>query len=337
MTIFSHPERHHVAVFVRQGVVPIELGIVHQLFGQAAEGVEREPLYEVATCALRPGKVQTDDDFAVGVPHGPEALAEADTVIFLSSCEDRTQESPELSPRLSKVLSSIRPGARVASISTGAFILAAAGLLDEHTATAHWEYSDLYSRLFPQVALDLDALYTDSGNILTSAGSASGIDLCLHLIRRDHGAAVANGVARRAVLPAHREGGQAPYMRRPMREPAVAATSAARRWALQHLEDPISREQMAAQEGMPLRTFSRRFRAEVGAAPLDWLIQQRLDRARELLEESDLAVDQVAAQTGLGSPDNLRKHFHAAFGISPGTYRTTFRGSDGLRAPTVGG
>ncbi|MBG0852331.1 helix-turn-helix domain-containing protein [Streptomyces spinoverrucosus] len=328
-TVFSHPTRHHIAVLVRQMTLPIELGIVHQLFGQAREGAsaDGEPLYEVVTCALRAGEVATDGDFTVRVGHGPEALAEADTVIVLSSYDDYEQETPELSGPLADALARVRPGTRVASICTGAFVLASAGLLDGRTATTHWRYAERFARLFPQVDVDANVLYTDGEDVLTSAGCASGIDLCLHMIRRDFGMAVANDVARRTVVPPHREGGQVQYVRRPVPEPASPSTAAARGWALRRLHEPVTLGQMAAQEAMSVRNFTRRFREEVGTTPMNWLIQQRVERARELLEESDLPVDQVAAQVGLGTAANLRQHFHAAVGTSPSAYRATFRGT----------
>ncbi|MFE7482328.1 GlxA family transcriptional regulator [Streptomyces sp. NPDC057552] len=326
--VFTHPGRHRIAVLARPVLLPIELGIVHQLFGQARAGAsaDGEPLYEVATCGLRAGDVRTDGDFAVTVRHGPEALAEADTVIVLSSYEDYVQDTPELPAPLTEAFALIRPGTRMASICTGAFVLASAGLLDGHTATTHWRYTDLFARLFPRVELDPDVLYTDGGSVLTSAGCASGIDLCLHMIRRDHGTAVANDVARRTVVPPHREGGQVQYIRRPVPAPSAPATSAAREWALRRLKEPITLGQLAAREAMSVRNFNRRFRDEVGTTPMNWLNQQRIELARELLEESDLPVDQVAEQAGLGSAANLRQHFHAALGTSPSAYRATFRG-----------
>ncbi|MFZ4273139.1 GlxA family transcriptional regulator [Streptomyces arboris] len=327
-TVFTHPGRHRVAVLARPVLLPIELGIVHQLFGQARAGAtaDGEPLYEVATCSLAAGDVGTDGDFTVAVRHGPEALAEADTVIVLSSYEDYTQDTPALTAPLAEAFALILPGTRTASICTGAFVLASAGLLDGHTATTHWRYTDLFARLFPRVALDPDVLYTDGGGVLTSAGCAAGIDLCLHMIRRDHGTAVANDVARRTVVPPHREGGQVQYIRRPVPAPAASGTSAAREWALRRLKDPITLGQLAARESMSVRNFNRRFREEVGTTPMTWLSRQRVEFARELLEESDLAVEQVAERTGLGSAANLRRHFQEALGVSPSAYRTTFRG-----------
>ncbi|MEU8894180.1 helix-turn-helix domain-containing protein [Streptomyces sp. NPDC048442] len=333
-TVFAHPERHHVAVLARQMTLPIELGIVHQLFGQAREGASADgkPLYEVATCALRAGELRTDSDFTVNVRYGPEALAEADTVVVMSAYEDYEQREPTLPAPLAKALAYIRPGTRVASICTGAFVLASAGLLDGRTATTHWRFADQFARLFPQVELDADVLYTDGGDVLTSAGCASGTDLCLHMIRRDFGMAVANDVARRTVVPPHREGGQVQYVRRPVPELSSPSTAAARGWALERLGEPITLDEMAAQEATSVRNFTRRFREEVGTTPMNWLTQQRIEHARELLEESDLPVDRVAERAGLGTAANLRQHFHTALGTSPSAYRTVFRGPGGAMA-----
>lgn len=328
MAVFTDSRRHRVAVLVRDGFPSLELGIVHQLFGQARKGAspDGEPLYEIVTCAPRAGTVRTDGDFTVNVAHGPEAPAEADTVIVLSAYEDYEQTEPELPAPLAGVLGRIRPGARTASICTGAFLLASVGLLDGRTATTHWRHADRFARLFPHVGLDADVLYTDNGDVLTSAGCASGIDLCLHMIRRDFGTAVANDVARRTVVPPHREGGQVQYIRRPVPGTSSPSTAAARGWALERLEEPLTLRQLAEREAMSVRTFNRRFRDEVGTTPMTWLTRQRVERARELLEESDLPVEQVAARSGLGTATNLRQHFHAVLGTSPSAYRSAFRG-----------
>jgi transcriptional regulator GlxA family with amidase domain len=205
-------------------------------------------------------------------------------------------------------------------------VLAAAGLLDGRPATTHWKSADRFRALHPRVHLDPDVLYTDDGDVLTSAGEAAGVDLCLHMIRRDHGAAVAAEVARATVVPPHREGGQAQYVRLPMPEPGRrASTGSARAWALAHLDRPLSLRELAGREAMSVRTFSRRFREEVGMTPGRWLARQRLDRARALLEETDLPVDRIAADAGFGTAASLRRHFQATLGVSPGTYRRTFR------------
>lgn len=318
---------HGVAVLVRDGVLPMELGLVHQLFG-GARGPAGERLYEVRTCAVTgPCMIRTDADFPVGAPHGPEALAWADTVIVPASHEEDEQLPPGGLPApLARALESAS-GARLASICTGAFVLAAAGLLDGRRATTHWLSADLFARTFPSVTVDPDVLYVDEGRILTSAGEAAGVDLCLHMIRGDHGAAVAADVARRTVVPPHREGGQAQYIQRPVpvRE-STSTTSAARAWAEEHLSDPLTLGELAARASMSVRTFNRRFREETGLTPMQWLTQRRVDRARELLESTDHTVDRVATEAGFGTAASLRAHFVAGVGVSPATYRSTFRG-----------
>lgn len=316
---------HRIAVLVRHGVMPLELGLVHQLFGQA-ESASGDRLYAVRTCALAPGSVRTDADFPIFVEHGPEALAESDTVIILATHElDATETEGSLPGPLADAFARVRPGTRIASICTGAFALAAAGLLDGRRATTHWKSADLFRRLYPAVTLDPEVLYVDEGDILTSAGEASGIDLCLHMIRRDHGAAVTNAVARSTVVPPHREGGQAQFIRRPVAEPAISSTGTARAWALEHLDRPLTLRELAGQEAMSVRTFNRRFREEVGLTPMQWLAQRRIERARELLEETDLPVDRVAVEAGFGTGASLRQHLRAALGLSPHAYRRTFR------------
>lgn len=314
---------HRVVALVRPGVLPIELGIVHRLFGQAV-GPGGEPLYEVVTCTLVPGPVRTDADFVVVVDRGPDALDTADTVVVPASDADYVTDG-SIDPRLAAALARIRPGARIASICTGSFVLAAAGLLAGRRATTHWRSAERFRALHPDVELDENVLYTDADGVLTAAGVASGIDLCLHMIRRDHGAAVAAEVARGTVVPPHRDGGQAQYLRRPVPEPAVTSTGAARAFALAHLDRPLTLRDLAARESVSVRTFTRRFRDETGETPLRWLTARRVDRARQLLEDTDLPVDRIAAHAGFGTPASLRAHLHAAVGVAPGAYRRTFR------------
>ena len=312
---------HRVVVLVRPGVLPLELGLVHQLFRAAGDR------YDVLSCALEPGAVPTDADFAVLVEHGPSALADADTVVIPAShaAEDEGLTAPLTGP-LADALASIRPGTRIASICTGAFVLAAAGLLDGRSATTHWNSAEAFRRAFPGVRLDPDVLYTDNGNVLTSAGEAAGIDLCLHMIRCDHGAAVAAEVARRVVVPPHREGGQAQFIQRPVPDPADSSTAQVRTWVLAHLDELADLTELARRAAMSKRTFTRRFRDEVGVSPLQWLNQQRLDRARHLLETTDLPVDRVAEQAGFGTGGSLRLHLQRVVGVSPSAYRATFQG-----------
>ncbi|MER5441395.1 helix-turn-helix domain-containing protein [Streptomyces sp. NPDC002790] len=324
------PAPTSVAVLVRDGVLPMELGLVHQLFGTARDPATGERLYKVTTCAPRPGRIRTDADFPVYAEHGLEAVAAANTVLVPASHElDEQLEPGGLDEELAAALTAARDRGRVASICTGSFVLAAAGLLDGRRATTHWMSSAHFARTFPSVTVDADVLYVDEGRVLTSAGEAAGIDLCLHMIREDHGAAVAAELARRTVVPPHREGGQAQYIQRPVpleESAGSTSTSRSREWALGRLSDPLTLAQLAARDAMSIRTYNRRFREETGLTPMTWLNRQRVDRARELLEQTDHTVDRVAAETGFGSATSLRQHFQTVLGVSPGAYRTTFRG-----------
>ena len=317
---------HRVVVLALDGLLPFELGIPHRIFGRPKDARGRH-LYEVVTCSVRPpGPVQTDADFAIQVENGPEALATADTVVIPASYElGPVFEQGVLTPELTAALTHIRDGTRLASICTGVYVLAAAGRLDGRPATTHWADAERLQRLFPRIEVDPDVLFIDDGDVLTSAGVAAGIDLCLHMVRRDHGTAVANDVARRTVVPPHRDGGQAQYIQRPVPEPKLATTTAARAWALGRLHEPIQLRDMAEQETMSVRTFTRRFREEVGVSPGQWLTQQRVERARHLLESSDLSVDQVAQEAGFGTAQSMRQHLQTALGVTPTSYRRTFR------------
>ncbi|MER7934072.1 MULTISPECIES: helix-turn-helix domain-containing protein [unclassified Streptomyces] len=317
---------HRVVVLALDGLLPFELGIPHRIFGRPKDARGRH-LYEVVTCSVRPpGPVETDADFAVHVPNGPEALATADTVVVPASYElGPVFEQGVLTPELAAALALIRPGTRLASICTGVYVLAAAGYLDGRPATTHWAEADHLQRLFPQVRVDADVLFIDDGDVLTSAGVAAGIDLCLHMVRRDHGTAVANEVARRTVVPPHRDGGQAQYIHRPVPDPQVAGTAAARAWALDRLHEPIQLRDMAGQEAMSVRTFTRRFREETGISPGQWLAQQRVERARHLLESTGLSMDRVARDSGFGTAQSMRQHLQSALGVTPTAYRRTFR------------
>ncbi|MET8609525.1 MULTISPECIES: GlxA family transcriptional regulator [Streptomyces] len=317
---------HRVAVLALDGLLPFELGIPHRFFGRARDERGRH-LYEVFTCSVRsPGEVETDADFSIHAPHGPEALARADTVIVPASYElGPVYEEGRLTGELAAALALIRPGTRLASICTGVYVLAAAGRLDGRPATTHWSHADHFQRMFPRVKVDADVLFIDDGDVLTSAGVAAGIDLCLHMIRRDHGTAVANDVARHTVVPPYRDGGQAQYIARPLPEPQLATTAAARAWALRRLHEPIQLRDMAGQEAMSVRTFTRRFREEVGISPGQWLTRQRVERARQLLETTDLSMDQVAQEAGFGTSQSMRQHLQQALGVTPTAYRRTFR------------
>lgn len=310
---------HRVAVLAVDGVYPFELGIPSRVF-EAADG-----LYEVFTCSVDGRPVRTNSDFSITVEHGPEALRTADTVVIPPFTT--TAVPPEVPQTVVQTLASVTPGTRLISICTGAFVLAAAGLLDGRPATTHWMVADLFRTRFPQVALDPDALFIDDGDILTSAGAASGLDICLHIIRKDHGSEVANQVARVCVAPPWRDGGQAQYIQHPVPEPTASGTATVRRWALENLHEPMTLTDLAEHSHMSLRTFVRRFTEEVGMSPGRWLIQQRVDRARHLLETTNLPVDEIAGQVGFAGGTSLREHLHAAIGVSPLAYRRTFRGA----------
>ncbi|MGI5426606.1 GlxA family transcriptional regulator [Streptomyces sp. CA-179760] len=335
--IAAHPgfRPHRVVVLALDGLLPFELGIPHRIFGRPKDTRGRH-LYEVVTCSIRPpGPVGTDADFDIHVAHGPEALATADTVIVPASYElGPVYEDGVLTAELAAALAHVRPGTRLASICTGVYVLAAAGRLDGRPATTHWSDAERLQRLFPQIAVDPDVLFIDDGDVLTSAGVAAGIDLCLHMVRSDHGAVVANEVARRTVVPPHRDGGQAQYIERPVPDPQQASTTTARAWALGRLHQPIQLRDMAAQESMSVRTFTRRFREETGVSPGQWLTQQRVERARHLLESTDLSVDQVAHDAGFGTAQSMRQHLQTALGVTPTAYRRTFRAGEG-KAPEV--
>ncbi|MET8950678.1 GlxA family transcriptional regulator [Streptomyces sp. NPDC004393] len=330
---------HRVVVLALDGLLPFELGIPHRIFGQPKDASGRH-LYEVLTCSVRPpGPVETEADFAVHVPHGPEVLATADTVVVPASYElGPVFEQGVLSDDLAAAFAHIRPGTRLASICTGVYVLAATGRLDGRPATTHWAEAEHFQRLFPRIKVDANVLFIDDGDVLTSAGVAAGIDLCLHMVRRDHGTAVANDVARRMVVPPHRDGGQAQYIHRPVPDPQLATTTAARAWALGRLHEPIQLRDMAEQEAMSVRTFTRRFREEAGVSPGQWLARQRVERARHLLESTDLSIDQVARDSGFGTAQSMRQHLQAALGVTPTVYRRTFRTGavDGVGPATAG-
>ncbi|MFG2357136.1 GlxA family transcriptional regulator [Streptomyces sp. NPDC048521] len=309
------PER--VVVLALDGVYPFELGIPSRILG-AADGH-----YEVLTCTVDGRPVRTNADFTVGVEHGPELLETADTVVVASMATDHIPTG--LPHDVAAALARIRPHARIVSICTAAFVLAAAGLLDGRRATTHWQVADLFRRRFPQVDLDPDVLFVDDGRILTSAGAASGVDVCLHIVRTDHGSELANAVARRCVVPPFRDGGQAQYIEQPIPVSGAASTADTRAWALERLDEPLTLADLAGHARMSLRTFARRFNDEVGLSPGRWLIQQRVARARHLLESSDLSVDRIAGEVGFATGASLRQHLHAAIGVSPQTYRRTFQ------------
>jgi transcriptional regulator GlxA family with amidase domain len=314
---------HSIAVLALDHVVAFDLGVPSQVFGVARDDAGRR-FYRVRVCGT--GPLRSMAGFTVVPGYGLGELATADTVIVPGVGAGPTVTTGTLDPEVTAALRAAHDrGARIVSICTGASVLAAAGLLTARPAATHWAWANRLTRLYPDVRWDFDKLFCDDGDVLTSAGVGAGVDLCLHIVRSDHGSAVANSAARRCVVPPWRDGGQAQYIERPVPAAAGSGTEPARAWALQRLSDPVGLGEMAAHARMSVRTFTRRFRAETGLSPARWLLQQRVAHARLLLESTDLAVDVVARRSGLGSAAALRQHLHTTIGLAPSTYRRTFR------------
>jgi len=313
---------HRVAALAFDGMAPFELGVVVEVFGLARPELGDIDWYTLDICAERPGPMDAVGGFGLVARRGLDTLAAADTVIVPGQRIDAP-----VSPALVDALRTAHGrGARIVSICSGAFALAAAGLLDGRRAATHWRYADELQRRHPEIEVDADVLYVDDGDVLTSAGSAAGIDLCLHLVRRDHGAQIANHVARRLVVSPHRDGGQAQFIEQPVApspdDDPVARTMA---WALEHLHEPLSLPQLARHAHLSPRSFTRHFRRAAGTSPARWLLDQRVRASLELLEASDLPVEQVGAAVGIPSPAAFRRHFARAMGVAPATYRRAFR------------
>ncbi len=316
---------HRVAVLLLEPVIGFDAVIPTQVLGSAL-GADGEPLYQVELVSLDGGPVRTEWGYSIVPQADAGALAAADTVIVPGTRLAGPRREGTLPAAVGSALGLLRPGTRLVSICTGAFVLAAAGLLDDRPATTHWGYAEPFRRLYPAVKLNENLLFVDDGDVLSSAGLAAGVDLCLHLIRRDHGSATANQVARHCVVPPWRDGGQAQFIEHPVPASDTSSTTATRDWVLRHLPERLDVPTMARHAQLSVRTFNRRFRAETGLAPGAWLLEQRLNRARQLLETTDLPVDEVAARSGLGSGASLRQRMRTAVGVSPSDYRRTFRG-----------
>lgn len=306
---------HHVVVVVLPTVLALDLGIPLQVFGSWRDGP-----YRLTVCAETPGLVPVHGGPAVSVEYGLDCLESADTVIVPGQADPG---EPSATVRDALVASAAR-GARMMSICTGAFVLAAAGLLDGRRATTHWWHAAALAGRYPQVKVEPKVLYVDDGEVLTSAGVAAGLDLCLHLIRRDFGARVANQRARLLVTAPHRAGGQAQYIDLPVRPERSGGLTQLYEWALLNLHEPLTVDQLAQRAGMSRRTLIRRFNTETGQPPMRWLLEARLSRARELLESTDLTVEGVARRCGLGTSANFRTLFKERVGVPPSVYRDTF-------------
>jgi AraC family transcriptional activator FtrA len=313
---------HRVVALAAPGVAPFELGIVSEVFGLARPELDVPWWYEHLVCAERPGTLPAVGGFGVQVPHGLEALATAHTVL-VPGAGDVDAEPP--AAVLAALGAAAARGARMVSICSGAFVLAAAGLLDGREAATHWRYAERLAARHPRVRVRADALFIDGGDILTSAGTAAGIDLCLHLIRSDHGASVANAVARRMVVAPARDGGQAQFVEAPVAARADDdPVGRAMTWALERIAEPLAVSDLARAAYMSPRNFSRRFAAATGTSPARWLLAQRVQASLPLLEASDLAVEEVGRRVGFPTPAAFRRHFARARGIPPSAHRRAF-------------
>ncbi|MEU6388031.1 helix-turn-helix domain-containing protein [Streptomyces sp. NPDC046939] len=307
-----------VALAVTDGMLHFELAIACEVFGPAPAAVTA-PWYDLALCGPAPvafGPFRLEPD------HGLDHLADAGTVIVPGWAD---VDVPPPAGLVDAVRAAHDAGARVVSLCTGAFVLAAAGILDGRRATTHWAHTDVLAARHPEVEVDPDVLYVDNGQVLTSAGKAAALDLCLHLIRLDHGSAVANTTARRLVVPPHRSGGQAQFVTAPVPDQDDHPLTALIPWIVERLDQPLTVEDLARQARMSSRHLGRLFRAATGTTPLQWLLAQRIRRAQELLEKTDDSIDAIATATGMGTATTLRRHFNRTLGVPPDTYRRTFR------------
>ena len=313
----------NVAAVLLDGVNPFELGVVCEVFGvdRSDDGL---PVYDFAVASADGPAVRTINGFSLQVAHGLERLETADLIAVPAGAAYTSREFPP--GMLDALRRCVDRGARVLSVCSGVFVLAAAGLLDGRRATAHWKHAEELTRQYPHLTVEPDVLYVDEDPVITSAGTAAGIDACLHLVRKEQGPEVANRIARRMVVPPHRDGGQAQYIERPLPVSGGDTVSGVLVWMERHLDEETTVEQLAARAHMSPRTFARRFQQETGTTPYRWILRQRVLLAQHLLEATDETVDAVAGRTGFGNAAALRHHFVRAVGTTPHAYRRTFRG-----------
>jgi transcriptional regulator GlxA family with amidase domain len=315
---FACSRAHRIAVVAPRPVAMFNVAIPEMLFTKVE--VDGAPGYEVVLCTAEPGIVSGMGSADLVIRHGLAAVDHADTVIVAGT---GTPLQPD--PRVLDALrAAAAAGRRIASICSGAFLLAEAGLLDGRRATTYWTHTRELAARYPSVVMQPDVLFVQDGPVVTSSGYAAGIDLCLHIIRTDYGAAVANTVARMALVAPVRPGGQAQFTDTPLPPETGASLAGTRAWAMTRLDQPLTLADLARHAAVSVRTLTRRFHAETGLSPLQWLLHQRLSRARELLETTALPVDVVARASGLGTADSLRQHLVRRVGLTPSDYRTTF-------------
>jgi AraC family transcriptional activator FtrA len=316
----TSPFRHHIVVLAYEGLCTFEFGIAVEMFGLPRPELEQWYTFEV--CSLDKGPLQAIGGLKV-IParRGTRALEAADTILIPGWRGAEAQPPRQLVNALRKAH---ERGARLVSICSGVFVVAATGLLDGKSATTHWRYTDQLAQRFPSITVKPDVLYVDEGTILTSAGSAAGMDLCLHIIRKDLGPKVANQVARRLVIPPHREGGQAQFVDAPVGDAATPWLSLLFDWVQTRLHKNLSIKHLAQQSRMSPRTFARKFVSATGASPGDWITGLRIRRAKDLLELTALSIEEIAARCGFGSAAILRHHFRRRVNLAPNTYRARF-------------
>src|SRR5947209_6089085 len=317
----------NVAVVVVNGFLPFEFGTICEVFGidRSDDGL---PSYDFAVVAGEPPPLRSHNDFTMEPPCGLDRLETADLIALPAVGDERLRDdAPAFPAELRAALRrAVARGARVLSVCTGAFILGEAGLLDDRRCTTHWRSAEELARRYPAAKVDPSVLYVDDEPVITSAGTAAGIDACLYLVRKEQGARVANGIARRMVVPPHRDGGQAQYVDQPVAASCDGTLRDLLEWLRAHLDQPLSVRQLAARANMSERTFARRFVADTGTTPQRWLIGQRVPLAQQLLEQSDETVDAIADRAGFGNATALRHHFRAWRGTTPNAYRRLFRG-----------
>ncbi|MFT4087643.1 MAG: helix-turn-helix domain-containing protein [Gordonia sp. (in: high G+C Gram-positive bacteria)] len=314
-----------VAVIADHRVMPFELSLAGRVLGTAVDSRGRE-LYDIRVCTADGRPAATTGGFDVTPRYGPEAVADADLVVVPPAPHHPELTRDGAPSPLQEVLTTAREDARIATVCLGSYVPASLGWLDGRSATTHWVCVDHFAERFPDVDVDPQALYVDEGRLLTSAGATAGIDMLLHIVRSDHGSAVANDVARRCVVPSWRDGGQLQYIAHPVRELTESGLDATLAWALDRLAEPLGIDDLAGHARMSRRTFTRRFRAVTGTSPTAWLLDKRTDYAKLLLETTEQPIDDVAHAAGFGSASALRKHLRAHAGVSPSAYRKSFHG-----------
>ena len=323
-----------VAVVVLDGFAPFELGVVCEVFGtdRRAQGL---PGYDFAVVAGEPGPLRAEAGFTLQAPFGLDRLETADLIVVPATSDERCGRAEWPEPLLAALQRAVERGARVLSVCTGAFVLGAAGLLDGRACTTHWRHSDRLARLYPAAKVDPAVLYVDANPVITSAGTAAGIDACLYLVRKEQGSRVANAIARRMVVPPHRDGGQAQFVEKPVGEPACDTLGDLIEWMQRNLEKLVTVDDLADVAAMSPRTFARRFVQETGTTPQRWLTGQRILLAQQLLEETDETVDVIAERAGFGTAATFRHHFRTWCATTPQAYRRTFRKSQADRLPAA--